>query len=76
MSTPNSNSNSMTSTPAATSQAPFKPTALIPNSATLIPKEVKFRNNVFCLAQFYEEHNHYSVKKSDKSLYHFVKNMK
>ena len=76
MSAPNSNSNPTTSTPAATLQAPFKPTALIPNSVTLIPKEAKFRNNVFRLAQFYEEHNHYSVTKSDKTLYHFVKNMK
>ena len=43
---------------------------------TLTLKEVKFRDNVIHLAEFYEEHHHYSVPRSNKTLFQFCKNMK
>ena len=55
---------------------PFKPTSLIPNAPTLAAMQVNFRNNVMHLAQFYEEHQHYTVPKSEKKLFQFCKNMK
>ena len=56
--------------------ATFKPTSLIPNMMTFTAKQVRFKQNVMELARFYEEHQHFTVPKSNHKLFQFCKNMK
>ena len=44
--------------------------------STLTQLEVTFHRNVVALAEFYEEHRHYSVPRSHKKLFSFCKNTK
>ena len=62
--------------PSSSNSPTFKPTSLIPKVPTFAKGQVEFCNNVMSLAQFYEEHEHFSVPRSNKKLFQFCKNMK
>lgn len=64
------------SSASSSNSSTFKPTSLISNTFTLNPRQVTFHDNVMMIAQFYEEHRHYSVPISNKKLYQWSKNMK